>query len=181
MANGNSLDPTAAYAELRQRVSSIENTVLGFGTKLEALTTALNDRSKTPWAIILSGAGTSLGAITIVGTLIAWGLSVQTESIVKSLNDFRATYEANRVVSRNENTDRFNNINILITRLADMQVPRAELDRVFQGYDQRFTDTQRQLDEQRNAFAGTYSLKDYIERITTRLDRLEERRGFPTP
>ena len=33
--------------------------------------------------------------------------------------------------------------------LRDAQVPRPELERAFAGYDQRFKDQQRQMDEQR--------------------------------
>jgi hypothetical protein len=33
--------------------------------------------------------------------------------------------------------------------LRDAQVPRPELERAFAGYDQRFKDQQRQIDEQR--------------------------------
>jgi len=57
--------------------------------------------------------------------------------------------------------------------LRDAQVPRKQLDRVFDGYDQRFADQQRQMDELNRAQGSVYSLRDVILNYGEPLDRLE--------
>lgn len=162
MANGTNYDPSAQYAALQQRVSGIENSIVGISSEIRTLTNSINERSRTPWAIILSGASTSLGGIALVGGLIAWGLSAQQGAIVTSLNEFKTTYESNRLVSRNDYLDKFQQARDGITKIEARQVPREELDRVWQSYEGRFTDQQRQLDELKNQFGSVYGLRDVI-------------------
>ncbi|AFL51255.1 hypothetical protein ABIE78_002936 [Sinorhizobium fredii] len=44
----------------------------------------------------------------------------------------------------------------------DAQVPRAELDRVWEGYDQRFSDHQRQIDAVKQAQGSVYRQRGII-------------------
>lgn len=63
--------------------------------------------------------------------------------------------------------------------LADLraaQVPRAELERVFSGYDQRFQSLERQNEQQNKDAASTYSARDVILELRERLDRVEKER-----
>ncbi|MHC2543506.1 hypothetical protein ACVINY_004218 [Sinorhizobium meliloti] len=58
--------------------------------------------------------------------------------------------------------------------LRDAQVPGAELDRVWQGYDQRFADHQRQIDEVKQAQRSVYSqrLKENQQRLERKIATL---------
>lgn len=53
------------------------------------------------------------------------------------------------------------------------QVPRTELDRIWQGYDQRFADHQRQIDEVKQAQGSVYSQRDIILDLKENQQRLE--------
>ena len=49
-----------------------------------------------------------------------------------------------------------------VKEVRDAQVPRDELARTWQNYDQRFQDQQRQLDELKAVQAGIYGARDVI-------------------
>lgn len=60
-------------------------------------------------------------------------------------------------------------------------VPRAEHERVWQNYDQRFADEQRQIDELKAGSASIYNQRDVIRDILERLDRAEQRKASLPP
>jgi hypothetical protein len=57
--------------------------------------------------------------------------------------------------------------------LRDAQVPRAELDRVFAAYDQRFLDQQRQLSDMKESQGSVCGARDVIMDLKTNQQRLE--------
>ncbi len=57
-----------------------------------------------------------------------------------------------------------------------MSAARAELDRVFLNYDQRFIDQQRQLDDQKQQSGAVYGTRDVIMDLRQRVDRVERDR-----
>ena len=60
-----------------------------------------------------------------------------------------------------------------VKELRDAQVPRAELDRVFAAYDQRFLDQQRQLIDMKESQGSVYGARDVILDLKTNQQRLE--------
>ncbi|WP_156392529.1 hypothetical protein [Rhizobium sp. Root482] len=64
-----------------------------------------------------------------------------------------------------------------IDDLRNSQVPRLELDRVFMGYDQRFGDVQRQVDELKQAQGGIYGARNIIIDLKENQQRLERELG----
>ncbi len=65
--------------------------------------------------------------------------------------------------------------------LRDDLVPRAEHARVWQSYDQRLSDQQRQVDELKQAAGSVYSQRDALMDMRERLDRLERLRASASP
>lgn len=179
--NGNGVS-ASEVAALKVEVDGIRRDVSGLTTQISALAAAINERSKTPWAIIISGAGTSLLGISLVGGLIAWGLSVQTSGIVAQsdaklsaledkIDTFKETYEANRVISRQDQDARWARNDALLAR----SVPREEHEKIWDAQTRTDADQQRQIEEVKTAAGSTYSLRDYIQRLTERIDTLEQR------
>jgi hypothetical protein len=52
---------------------------------------------------------------------------------VSAFEDFRATYDNNRVVPRNDYIDKFVQLNASIGKINHQRVPRAEFERVWQA------------------------------------------------
>lgn len=62
-----------------------------------------------------------------------------------------------------------------IRDLRASQVPRVEHDRAWRYNDQRFSDVQRQIDQQQQMLSQIITPNDIIKRFQERLDRIEER------
>lgn len=195
-ARDSGADIDVRFAGLQQRVTGIEQAVQGVATQVSNLAATFNDRSRTPWGILLTGAGVTISVLVVLGGLayspINAGIQRADRDIsetrasalsVSSFLDFKSTYENNRIASRNDNDAKFaaskaqteTDIKRLEDALKD-QVPRAEHERVWTNYDQRFADVQRQLDEMKASQASTYGVRDVILDYRERLDRLEQRR-----
>lgn len=192
-------DIDVRFAGLQQRVTGIEQAVQGVATQVANLAATFNDRSRTPWALLLTGAGVMISVLVVLGGLayqpIAAGIARADRDItetranglsITSFLDFKSTYENNRIASRNDNDAKFAASKAQtesdIKRLEEAlqgQVPRAEHERVWANYDQRFADIQRQLDEMKSSQASTYGVRDVILDYRERLDRLEQRRSAP--
>lgn len=166
MASGT---PDAQYAALQQRVTGIEQSIGALTAQIHSLTSAINERSKTPWAIIISGAGTSLVAISLVGGLIAWGQSTQNAALNSKLDDFRQAYADNRLVSRQDNDAKFSRVDASLART----VPREEHLQMWTAQSRTDMDQQRQIDQIRADLAQVYTPARAFEDLKERLDRLE--------
>ena len=86
-----------------------------------------------------------------------------------AFSDFKATYENNRITSRQDNGNRFAAIEAKFAN----QVPRGEHERVWASYDRRFTDIQRQVDEVKQAQGGIYGARDVLMDLKSNHQRLE--------
>ena len=190
MATNGRFDPELQYAALGERVegqgrrlTNLENTVTQGFKQVEAsiggLAAEFRSSQRPQWQAI----GVAITFAAMIGALAYWpirenqaNLKTQIDALT-SVAITRAEMEWRQERGKEERA----RTETAILAISSALVPRQELDRVFQGYDQRFTDMQRQIDEGKAAFAGTFSLRDYIGRITTRLDRLEERRPYQPP
>ena len=196
MASGNgAFDPIASYARLSERVEGQGRDIVdlrsnmntGFRNlegSLKQLSDQLTGSSKTQWPVIWSAIGVSFAVLSAVGVLAYRPVLASQDRIEMALvrvaestvSQKEMDWRTARSMEDRARTD------ATIATIRETQVPRDELDRVFQGYDQRLADMQRQVDEGKNALGGTYSLRDYIQRLTDRLDMVEQRTlGRPPP
>lgn len=196
-SNGNSFDPMAQYARLSERVENQGKDIVdlrsnmntGFqsvNASLASLSNELRSNSRTQWPVIWAAAGVCFAIIVALGSQ---ALSPIKDSIaetktdirdissvslsVAAFTDFKSTYENNRIVSRNENIDKFNNLSASIETVRKDQVPRAELERVWASEDLQKAQLQKQIDELKQAQANTYSARDLLLDMRERQDRLE--------
>lgn len=206
-----SLRDDAKLAALEQRVYGLERGVHDLNqlftgrigevsAQLAGLTTKLDERSRTPWATIVSAMGVVL-AIVIAGGQLAKApvddalgrlgrdydrLSRETVS-GSSFSEFKSTYENNRLVGRQDYDARFARVDGALAGLdqrirdaKDAVVPRGEHQERWRGEDAAVAALQRQVDDLKSASSGVYGARDVIIDLRERLDRVE-RRADPPP
>lgn len=60
------------FGVLRQRVAGIEQSIGALAQQLAALSSKLDDRGRTPWAQLISGAALVVGIMTTIGMMAYW-------------------------------------------------------------------------------------------------------------
>lgn len=202
-SNGNGFDPMAQYARLSERVENQGKDIVdlrsnmntGFQSVNAAIGTLSNElrsNSKTQWPVIWAAAGVCFTVLVTIGTFFYSTLSKGQDRIevsvarvaenslsVAAFQDFRSTYENNRVVSRNDYIDKFGQLNARLDTVTKDQVPRAELERVWQSDDMQKAQLQKQIDELKQSQSATYGARDVILDMRERLDRIERQRLSP--
>lgn len=195
--NGNGFDPMAQYARLSERVENQGKDIVdlrsnmntGFqsvNASLAGLSNELRSNSRTQWPVIWAAAGVCFAIIVALGSQALSPIKdaigeakadireVSSSALsVAAFTDFKGTYENNRIVSRNENIDKFNNLSASIETIRKDQVPRAELERVWASEDQQRAQMQKQIDELKQGQSNTYSARDLLLDMRERQDRLE--------
>jgi hypothetical protein len=198
----------AKLAALDQRVLGLERGVHDLstqltsrfaevGTAIAGLTAKLDERSKTPWATIVSAMGVVL-AIVVAGGQLAKApldtaisrlerdtMSLSTNTVpLSSFGDFKGAYENNRVLARQELDARFARVDSQIARVEEHTrsvatdiVPRGEHEERWRSEDRDIQSMQRQVDELKTAFGGIYGARDVIIDLRGRLDRVERARS----
>jgi hypothetical protein len=158
MAHRSSRGDTPAdprYAALEQRVYGVEQTLQGISSQITGLATKWDERGRTQWPTIFSAMGVLLAVLVTIGGM-AWLpikqaqersdrdiAMLRTESVsVAAFQDFRSTYENNRVVSRQDNDVKFRRIEDDVKSLQSQMLLRADASRAE-------ADIQRQIDELR--------------------------------
>lgn len=193
MANNGAFDPIASYARLSERVEGQGRDIVdlrsnmntGFRNiegSLKGLSDQLSGNSRTQWPVIWSAIGVSFAVLAAVGALAYKPVLSNQERLETALVRLAETSVSQKEMewrTARGQEDRSRTDKAIVDIRAD-QVPRAEHERVWSGYDQRLADLQRQIDEAKNALGSTYSLRDYIQRMTDRLDKLETR-TMPQP
>lgn len=197
MNNGNGFDPMAQYARLSERVENQGKDIVdlrsnmntGFQTlnsAVNSLANELRSNSRTQWPVIWAAAGVCFAIIVALGSQALSPIkdaigetktdlrSVSSSALsVAAFTDFKSTYENNRIVSRNENIDKFNNLSATLETIRKDQVPRAELERVWASDDQIRKQMQDQINELKQGQANTYSARDLLLDMRERQDRIE--------
>ncbi len=198
--SGNPFDPLASYARLSERVENQGKDIVdlrsnmntGFQSVNAAIGTLSNElrsNSRTQWPVIWAAAGVCFAIIVALGSQAlspikdAIGeaktdirVTASNAMSVSAFTEFKNTYENNRVVSRTENIDKFNNVNSTLDTIRKDQVPRAELERVWTSQASKDSDQQRQIDELKQAQGSVYGARDVILDLRERLDRMERQR-----
>lgn len=197
--NGGSFDPMAQYARLSERVENQGKDIVdlrsnmntGFQTVNSAISTLSNElraSGRTQWPAIWAALSVGVAILTGLGFMAlqpikdsiatiredAKAQAIDTSTSISAIVDKMVTQKEMEWRTQRGAEDRKRS-DEAISALRDAQVPRQEMERVWQSDDQRFSDLQRQIDDANNRFGNTYTLSDYIKRLTDRLDAVEQR------
>lgn len=180
MEGNSAFDPEARVARIAERVDNqglrithLETVVAkgfsdiqtNFGKQFNDLSAELRAKDRTPWNVIWPAMGVMFAILFGIGGALYYPVretmaeikadirSIKSDALsVAAFQDFKATYENNRLVSRNENIDKFNQMALSIKEVRDDQVPRKELEKAWQMSEQHFEFIQSQIDDlKRNA------------------------------
>ena len=198
--NGSTYDPLAQYARLSERVENQGKDIVdlrsnmntGFqnvNANISALANDFRATGKTQWPIII---GFCSVTITVLGGLGFLALQPIKDNIAqiredaKTLSSTTGTGFAtlvDKMVTQKElewrtarGAEDRQRTEASIKELREEQVPRKELDRVFNSYDQQRADIQRQLDEVKQAQGSVYGARDILLDLRERIDRIERQR-----
>lgn len=172
---------TDLEAEMRAGFKAMESGMASIANEMRssvsALSTNLSERNKPQWQAI----GVAITFCTVLGGLAYWPIQSSTTDLkaaIVNLSDKIVTRQEMEYRQARGAEDR-NRMEATIKEIRDAQVPRAELDRVFLNYDQRFVDQQRQIDDQKQQSGSVYGARDVILDMRQRLDRVERERVAP--
>ncbi|WP_416066125.1 hypothetical protein ACK9YZ_07160 [Rhizobium sp. ZK1] len=169
---------TDLEAEMRAGFKGIDAAVTALANEtrasIAALSTNLAERNKPQWQAL----GVALTFAAMLGGLAYLPIREATSDLKQSVGIL-----ADKMVTRQEmewraarGTEDRARTDANVKELRDAQVPRAELDRVFGSYDQRFVDQQRQIDEVKTAQGAVYGARDILLDLRERIDRMERQR-----
>lgn len=175
----------AGFSQLSASLSASTNETR---QSISALAANLAERNKTQWPVIFLAIGV---ASSVLGYFVTQALTpirdanLDMKAAIVDTQRSIQTLAAN-TVSRQEMDwraqrgaeDRAQTL-AAVSDIRAVLVPRAEHERVWQNYDQRFTDQQRQLDELKKQNAELYGPRDFFKSIEERVDRLEHRTPPP--
>lgn len=198
----------AKLAALEQRVYGLERGVHDLNqlftgrigevsAQLAGLATKLDERSRTPWATIVSAMGVVLAIVVAGGQLAKAPVDDALQRLERDyarltsntvsaggFADFKAAYENNRIVSRQEADGRYARVDIAMQALEQrardaesLVVPRGEHQERWRAQDAAVAALQRQVDDLKTAFGGVYGARDVIIDLRERLDRIEGARS----
>lgn len=197
-------DPMTSWARLSERVENQGKDIVdlrsnmntGFQTINSAISTLSNElrtNSKTQWPVIWSAAGVCFTILAALGAFFYGTLSKGQDrldtAIVETSKGVQTALEkvtANMVTQKEmewrtaRSSEDRQRTEIAIKDIRDSLVPRAEHERVWQNYDDRGKDFQRQIDEIKQAQGSVYGQRDFMLDLRERLDRLERDRARAT-
>jgi hypothetical protein len=168
-------DALAQYARLSERVenqgkdivdlrSNMNTGFQGVNANLAALSNELRSASKTPWAIIWSALSVGVAVLAGLGFMSLQPIkdnATRLENALIRVAETTVTQKEMEWRTARGSEDRLRTEQS-IKDIREGQVPRGELDRIWESYDQRFLDHQRQLDEMKTAQGSVYGQRDII-------------------
>jgi C-terminal processing protease CtpA/Prc len=168
--------------EMRSGFKQIESSMTSMSSEMRsavaALSTNMAERNKPQWQAL----GVALTFATILGGLAYWPIQSSTNDLkaaLANLSDKIVTQKELEWRTARGQEDRAR----MEANVADIRaglVPRAEHERVWQNYTNKYQDLQRQLDEVKEAQGSVYGARDVILDLRQRLDRVErEKLGQP--
>lgn len=202
-SNGSNFDPMAQYARLSERVENQGKDIVdlrsnmntGFQTVNAAIGTLSNElrsNSKTQWPVIWAAAGVCFTVLATGGAFFYNSLSKGQDRLDSAVNknaeltQSALTAVVDKMVTQKEMEWRTNRgaedrarMENSIKEVRDAQVPRAELERVWQSQDQTTAQLQKQIDELKSNSASVYTPRDVLLDNRERIDRLERQRLSP--
>ena len=164
----------AGFKQVENGMSAIANEMR---TSISALSSNLSERNKPQWQAI----GVAITFCTVIGGLAYWPINASTarlENAVATLSDKIVTRQEMEYRQQRGAEDR-TRLETSIKDVRDAQVPRAELERVWQSQDQATAQLQKQIDELKANSASVYTPRDVLLDNRERIDRLERQRLTP--
>jgi hypothetical protein len=158
----------SGFKQMETAVGSLANEMR---TSVAALSTNIAERNKPQWQAI----GVALSFCAILGGLVYWPINSATTDLkaaVVSISDRMVTQKEMEWRTARGAEDRKRGDDA-IADLRASQVPRQELERVWQSDDQQKAALQKQIDELKQAQANTYSARDLLLDMRERQDRIE--------
>lgn len=199
--NGHAFDPEARVARLAERVdgqgariTNLEVAVnkgfsdmnASFGKQFSDMSMEMRNRDRTPWGVIFTAIGVKFAVLFGIGGALYYPVKetmsetkmdirqVKADAMsVAAFQDFKATYENNRIVSRNEYIDKFGQINTAIRDLNEDMVPRKELERQWAMQDQAIGFLRSQVEELKRENSSIYTQRDKMLDQQREIDNLE--------
>lgn len=150
----------------------------GVNANLAALSNELRSAGKTHWPVIFAALSVVITILAGLGFLSLQPIKDNTARLETALVRLAETSVSQKEMewrSARGAEDRMRT-ETAVKDLREAQVPRLELTRVWDNYDQRFTDQQRQIDEVKQAQGSVYGQRDVILDLRERLDRMERQR-----
>jgi hypothetical protein len=195
--NGNSFDPMASWARLSERVenqgkdiidlrSNMNSGFQGVNTNIASLSNELRSSGKTQWPVIWSAIGVGIVILSGLGFMALQPikdnnsrldaaivrLAETTQLALTKITESMVTQQEMEWRTARGAEDR-KRADDAIADLRLSQVPRQELERVWQSDDQQKASLQKQIDELKSAQANTYSARDLLLDMRERQDRIE--------
>lgn len=196
--NGNSpFDPMASWARLSERVenqgkdivdlrSNMNTGFQGVNANLNALSNELRSNSRTQWPAIWAALSVGVAILTGLGFMALQPIkdsigSIREDAKTQAANSADALSSVvDKMVTQKEmewrtarGTEDRARTEASVRDLRESQVPRLELDRVFESYNQQFKDQQRQIDEIKTAQGNVYGARDIIMELRENQQRMQ--------
>lgn len=156
---------------------------------ISALSNNLAERNKTQWPVIFLAIGV---ASSVLGYFVTQALTpirdanldmkaaiIETQKSIQALAQNTVSRQEMDWRSQRGAEDRLR-MEAAVTDIRSGLVPRAELERVWQAYDQRFLDQQRQIDDLKTTSASTYNARDVILDMKRELEELRRKPATPS-
>lgn len=169
----------------------------GVNANLNALSNELRSNSRTPWGIIWTACGVCFTILAALGAFFYGTLSkgqdrldaaivknaeASQSAIAEMAKTMQVSFQAmsERTVSNKEldwrtarSAEDRARTDAAVADLRSNLVPRAEHERVWQNFEDRDKDLQRQIDEVKQAQGSVYGARDVILDLKTNQQRLE--------
>ncbi len=161
----------SGFKQMETAVSSLANEMR---TSVASLSTNIAERNRPQWQAI----GVTLTFCAMIGGLVYWPINASTirlESAIATIADKMVTQKEMEWRTARGTEDRARTEGS-VRDIRESQVPRLELDRVFESYNQQFKDQQRQIDEVKTAQGSVYGARDILLDLRERIDRMERQR-----
>jgi len=161
----------SGFKQMETAVSSLANEMR---TSVASLSTNIAERNRPQWQAI----GVTLTFCAMIGGLVYWPINASTirlESAIATIADKMVTQKEMEWRTQRGSEDRART-EMSVKDIRESQVPRLELDRVFESYNQQFRDQQRQIDEVKTAQGSVYGTRDILLDLRERIDRMERQR-----
>lgn len=169
--------------EMRSGFRQIETSIAAIAnetrTAIGNLSQSIAERNRPQWQAI----GVALTFAVVIGGMAYWPIREATarlEATSSRLEERMVTRQEMDWRQTRSQEDRLRMEGSIVDMRANL-IPRAEHERVWQNYDQRFLDQQRQIDEVKQAQNSVYGARDVLMDMRERLDRLEQQRRALAP
>ncbi len=170
---------TDLESEMRSGFKQVELSITSLANEtrqsIANLSSVMADRSRPQWQAI----GVALTFVALLGALAYWPIRESTgdlKAAIAALSDKVVTQAEMQWRTQRGMEDR-QRTEAAIVDIRKDQVPRAELQRVWDSYDQRFIDVQRQLDTLAANSTSTFTPRDALMELKAKQDRIEAEIG----